>query len=223
MPVMDGFEATAAIREELGDDPIPIIAMTAHAMAGDRERALDAGMDDYLSKPVLRDQLEQALTTWIPDDARGLEDSPHVELDTEHLPNPQGEHTMTDHAIPAIDQTVLDELRVYQREGGPDIIGDLIGLFLSDTPPRLTDLSSQIEAGDAAGIASAAHALKGSSAQLGAMHLSALCREVELFGRSHDSGDLSGVAILAEQVFAEYGRVERALAMMRDPSAPAPD
>jgi signal transduction histidine kinase/CheY-like chemotaxis protein/HPt (histidine-containing phosphotransfer) domain-containing protein len=229
MPVMDGFEATAAIREELAEDPIPIIAMTAHAMAGDRERALDAGMDDYLSKPVLREQLAATLAQWIPsgaeapdDEARASavsEDPAHASLAhdppaTEPHASDPGEDPMTTQdprerdGPPAIDDAALDELRQFQDVDGPDILGELIDIFLSDTPPRLESLYKAVAEDDASAAEQAAHALKSSCAQLGALVLSDLCRRIELQGKT---GELQGADLLAEQARLEFVRVEDAL------------
>ncbi len=77
MPVMDGYEATRAIRDHLQGQPLPIIAVTANAMEGDREKCLNAGMDDYLAKPLRRDSLQKVVEHWLsPQQARALENHP---------------------------------------------------------------------------------------------------------------------------------------------------
>ncbi|RKY19150.1 MAG: hypothetical protein DRQ55_11445 [Planctomycetota bacterium] len=234
MPIMDGFAATAEIRRVKQDDHIPIIAMTAHAMAGDRERALDAGMDDYLSKPVLREQLQATLAEWVCAQSAQDEQTP----DAGHAAAPAASETMgttnmssetsdgrgaamdggasEQEQPPTIDAAVLDELRQFQDVDGPDILCELIGIFLDDTPPRLESLYTAVDAGDAAGIEQAAHALKSSCAQLGALTLSELCRQLELLSKS---GDLQGADLLAEQARLEYTCVDTALKAERVPSA----
>ena len=217
MPVMDGFEATARIREALPDDHVPILAMTAHAMAGDRERALDAGMDDYLSKPVLREQLEDMLANWMPATVPAPDATPRFHAPTlshsddtmSSLPAPQDDPS-------PIDESVLDELRQFQDVDGPDILDELIGIFLADTPPRLVAMAQSVADEDATGAEHAAHALKSSCAQLGALVLSDICRRIEALGRS---GELSGADLLAEQARLEFIRVVAALEALRSPKA----
>jgi signal transduction histidine kinase/CheY-like chemotaxis protein/HPt (histidine-containing phosphotransfer) domain-containing protein len=198
MPVMDGFKATAEIRRRMKeDDRIPIIAMTAHAMVGDRERMLEADMDDYLSKPVLREDLAEMLERWLPQPETDEATSSGETMTT--MPH-GGPH-------PAIDPSALDELR--QLDEGAEILGELIDIYLEDTPQRLEALAKAVAEGDAVGIREHAHSLKSSCAQLGAAHLSDLCRQLETLGRD---GDLGPTASLMAEAQAEFPRVQEALA-----------
>jgi CheY-like chemotaxis protein len=158
MPEMDGFEATAAIRkreaEQGADRRLPIIALTAGAVEGERDKCLAAGMDDYLSKPFSLEQLETALRPWLP--------SP---------PDPQP-------AQVHVDSKVLENMLVLGG-GGRDLLCRLLDLFLLDAPERLASLQDALSRQDARGLARAAHAFRSSSANLGATQLAELCRRLE--------------------------------------------
>ena len=103
-----------------------------------------------------------------------------------------------------LDMSALDELREY----GAEILVELIDIFLDDTPTRLNDLQRAVQEVDAHGTEQAAHALKSACAQLGAAHLSSMCRDLEAKGRA---GDLDGAPLLVERALAEFGRVHAAL------------
>jgi CheY-like chemotaxis protein len=197
MPEMDGFEATAGIRrqEQLQGLPrIPIIAMTANAMEGDRERCLEAGMDDYLSKPVKRGRLAETLRGWLPGPTRPTGSGAETMTQTE-APSPR---------TPAVDKAVLVELREIMEDAFPE----LIQTYLRDTPTRLIAIRDAIGQSDADALRAAAHTMKSSSANLGAMPLSALSKELEALGRE---GTTAGAADLFRQAAAEYTRVKQAL------------
>lgn len=160
MPEMDGFEATKVIRDQEKDNNgrhIPIIALTAHALDGDREECIAAGMDDYLSKPFTHEQLREKLECWI------------------------GEEL---HAT-ALDQKILENIRGLQKEGEPSLIDKIITIYLQTTSKLLRDLSEAVAASDVQATKKAAHSLKSSSANVGATKLSELCKEVEAMGRNN--------------------------------------
>ena len=152
MPVLDGYETTRRIRDaENGSARIPIIAMTAGALEGDREAALEAGMDDYLSKPLRPDQLDAVLERWI--GAR---------------------------APAATVEPVLDESRIRSfRETYPDIVERLVALFVDTTPPLLEALSQASAHGDVDALPRLAHKLRSSCDNVGAVRMSAACRALE--------------------------------------------
>ena len=192
MPVMSGFEATEAIRELPGGD-VPIIAMTANAMTGDRERCLAAGMNDYLPKPVQKSDLERVLDKWVLT-ARESEAPPPTE-------------TMEDQEQ-ILDKETLAVLRELGGEDDPELFNELITIFLDDTPTRITEILAAMEEGDAKRLEHAAHALKSSAANLGAMKLSELFRELEYAGKGDD---LAAAQPLVERMKADYPKVEAAL------------
>ncbi|HEY6887770.1 MAG TPA: response regulator, partial [Solirubrobacter sp.] len=166
MPEMDGYAATAAIRSrESAKVRLPIIAMTAHAMKGDRERCLAVGMDDYLSKPLRPQELDDVLARWL-----GTPGAP------EPKPSQHGE------TVPSGDpfQALLDDARMQIfRIDYPEIIDQLIELFVESTPPLLGELREGAESGDPEAVRRAAHRLKGSCQNIGAGFMAKLAGDIE--------------------------------------------
>jgi PAS domain S-box-containing protein len=160
MPEMDGYEATAALRErERPGQRLPVVAMTAHAMKGDSERCLAAGMDDYLAKPLRPDELDAVLERWLHAPAPEPEAAPEPEPAT----------------IALVDEA---RARVF-REDYPEIVDQLIELFQDSTPPLLRELREGAAAGDAEGVRRTAHKLKGSCQNIGASGMAAQVAELE--------------------------------------------
>ena len=161
MPELDGYAATAAIREaeqREGGPRLPVVAMTAHAMAGDRERCLEAGMDDYLSKPLRPQDVDRVLTTWVGGEPGAADPPVHSD------------------AI----EGLLDEARMATfREEYADIAGRLADLFAESTPELLENLRSAQDAGDQETLRRAAHKLKGSCQNIGATFMATLAASVE--------------------------------------------
>jgi len=201
MPEMDGYEATAEIRRREEGSPrhTPIIAMTANALAGDREKALEAGMDDYLAKPVRPAKLNAVLERWVPP----IEGTPET---TGESPEGAG----NGHAPPEspMDPAVVDSLREL---GGDDMLADLVELFLEDAEPRLAALGEAVKADDASAVERVAHSLKGSSGNMGAHGMSRLAAELQYIGAS---GDLSKAPESLRSLEAEFERVRPALAAL---------
>ena len=278
MPVMDGYTATRNWREHeaaTGDGRhLPIVAMTANAMAGDRQKCLDAGMDDYLPKPVTRSELERCLHHWWNPDAMPAEYLHEAGLDTDSMPTPSHEapadepdpiatlaasvmssnastetlaaaaqaaapaaataataatasrHQPDADAIvaataaspagshgptaprppqpPVIDKEVLEELRSLL--GGE--VDRLIDVFLEDTPRLIAALENAAVGPDYAALRDAAHSLKSSSANLGAMSLSAAAKRIELGARQES---LERPAVAVAVVANEFKRAQAQL------------
>jgi len=166
MPVIDGFEATRRVRSLPGPMAnTPIIAVTAYALEGDRERCMAAGMDDYLTKPVSRDSVRAALAGWAP---------------TSHEPAAVGDQASgqpsTMQSTASVDPTVLQSLRSFERPNEPSLIAEVLGLFETDVRRRSTELRSAVSANDRAGLKTAAHALRGACGNVGARRLERLAR-----------------------------------------------
>jgi signal transduction histidine kinase/CheY-like chemotaxis protein len=265
MPVVDGYTATRRWRQREieggGVAHLPIIAMTANAMAGDRQKCLDAGMDDYLAKPVTRGQLESCLRRWLPaggarepgpveatvpsrrsedvaaapapvpgDGAAGpavagagidpaTEDAQHAAAATATsapaaaqvpgrdvpaaAPAPMADATAPANE-PVLDAEALDELY--------DVIGDdahhIVRVFLEDAPRVLHELEQAALAPDYAALRDAAHSLKSSAANLGAMALSGAARRLELGARTQS---LERPAVAVALLVQEFARARVAL------------
>ncbi len=272
MPVLDGYSATRRWRENETDNReprrLPIVAMTANAMAGDRQKCLDAGMDDYLAKPVTRAELERCLHRWCKPRAQGthgaVQESPAPVVATSAVPErtiafvsppapapahftptttpapvsaspapasprvgPSARtalHALDEVTIPSpaaaphssvetarmtgpIDTEVLDELRTVLG----DEVRHLIQVFLDDAPSLIAKLETAATRPDYPLLYEAAHSLKSSSANLGAMHLSAAAKRIELAARS-ESLDRPAVAVAL--LAGEFERARDALLEM---------
>lgn len=183
MPVMDGYEATEKIRKaehQAGDERTPIVALTAYAMKGDRERCLAVGMDDYITKPFSEQQLANILSEWLPDNG-----SPVLPEPVKEIPQ-KGDELSTSNRI---DKSVLDNLSQLQQAGKPDIIDRLVSVYLQSSPKVLQDILQAAESNDIEKLWQAAHSLKSSSAILGADRLASLCHELEVSGRKNRVDD----------------------------------
>ncbi|MBI5672194.1 MAG: Hpt domain-containing protein [Nitrospirae bacterium] len=177
---------------------MPIVALTAHAMQGDREVCLAAGMDDYLTKPFTLSQLEQVLARWV-FNRRSVQ----VEVcgDVTNIPlqqnpaNPQevpalrkGEPCQDTIVEPTtIDQAALAAIRALQRPGQPDIVARIVTQYMDSSPEIIDRIRRAVLSQDAVGLRAAAHRLKSSSAQLGAAALASDCRELEMMGARGES------------------------------------
>jgi PAS domain S-box-containing protein len=198
MPVMDGFEATARIRSAEGSGArTPIIAMTAGALQGDRERCLAAGMDDYLAKPVAIDQLRDALARWIAVPAPAAPPA-------EGAPRP---------AEGVLDPGMLAQLRGLDVTDGGTFVSQVVGLFLNSAPERLDALRRALRTGDVSGVKRLAHSFRSSCGNIGATRMQGLCVELE------ESAGEPGTASLIESLAAEYEAVRPALEAARTTAA----
>lgn len=199
MPEMDGFAATAAIRqrerEAQDHHHVPIIALTANAMEGDRTRCLAAGMDDYLAKPFTMAQLSAILTQWL---------TPQTAVEATEPASPSPAHpgdSPSDQSPPSpaaeIDKAAWEAILALQRPGRPDILARVLTAYLNDSRTLVEEIRTAVQTQDPVALAKAAHRLKSSSAQLGALAMAAHCKELESLGRL---ARLDGAARLVAQL-----------------------
>ena len=205
MPEMDGLEATLRIRKweesQRAHSPathpcrIPIIAVTAYAMNGDRQACLASGADDYLSKPFTRDQLSRLIR-------RHLRPAPGGAPDLQQAA--RGEETISMDKMTG----ALEMIRQLPGNRGMEILRNVVDLYLANTPTLLQTMREAESGGDAAKLKAAAHSFKSSSANLGAMKLAEVCLELEVLGRA---GSTEGALPLLAKVEKEYRLVRKAL------------
>jgi|GEM_PF-1895840 len=197
MPELDGFGATAVIRaaETSTGRRVPIIAMTASAMAGDREECLAAGMDDYLAKPVTIEDLSAVLARWLSTGKTFA--APEVGSSQNSL----GNAAITEAVL--LDAAVLQRLRGLQTSDDPEFLARLIRSYTQDTPQTLEALRKAVADDDAATLYQAAHKLKGSSANFGAKRLVALCEALEDLGRAGTVTGANAYIVELEAAFTE--------------------
>jgi HPt (histidine-containing phosphotransfer) domain-containing protein len=209
MPEMDGFTATRELRKrEFGGEEkrhIPVIALTANAMDGDREKCLEAGMDDYLRKPLAQSELVNALARWLTRRDSDGDQSGTITTDQESViarqpPLPAGR---------TINNAALDNIRNLQ--GGEAILAKVIDLYLEDSPLILNNIRDAIKQDDPDALRSSAHKFKSSSANLGADRLAELCKQLEALGRS---GSAEGAAAILVEVEGAYESVQASLKEM---------
>jgi signal transduction histidine kinase/DNA-binding response OmpR family regulator/HPt (histidine-containing phosphotransfer) domain-containing protein len=221
MPEMDGYEATrnfrkyelAACKSAPGRKRTCVIALTANALMGDREKCLDAGMDDYLAKPFTVEQLHTVMSRWLQLDseAAGNESetsckdsglkckSQNIEYEQNHL---------ADSNRVILDMKFINDINSLQQPGKPSILGKAIDSYLESFPSVMENLSKAIIINDFDGMRLKAHSMKTNSAMLGVTAMSELFRDVEqlALGRS-----TNGAAELLMKIETTFGSVENAL------------
>ncbi len=210
MPVLDGLEATAEIRmlERLsGHRRVPIVALTASALKGERERCLAAGMDDYLSKPVRQAELGETVRRWVsPSGATDLGGAV-VTFAVSNGP-PATPSRASSGANGVLDPGVINAIRAMPSKQPGDTLSRLVGIYLQHTPVAIRDLRAAVEAGGCVEAQRITHTIKSSTGMLGATGLAALLGEAESASRAGSHADLRR---LMDQIEAEYTRVQHAL------------
>ena len=219
MPEMDGFSAAKAIRdgEQRSGRHVPIVALTAHAIDGDRERCLAAGMDDYMTKPFKQSELANMIRKWVQrsgDEAVLTSDqSKAVPVEAIQSPSEVTEEgtrqapVLTLLGTPLADQ-VLDQLRALRRPGRPDPVAKILTSFLESSATYVSAIHQAAVHPDAKALFHAAHSLKSSSAMIGAMELSKILKDFEFMGRQ---SDLAGCQARMAELDAVYEAVRQAV------------
>ena len=191
MPEMDGFEATSAIRasdSKVLNRDIPVIAMTAHAMAGDRERCLEAGMNDYVSKPIDISKLKQA-------------------LERQLIPDPSPDEPkaapLRSAGAPSFDRSIL----LGRMEGDEELTVSILEVFVQDTRDLIQQIRQSLDQGDVSNVSMLAHTIKGASGNVGASRMWELASHIEKTAKTGELTDAEAAILELETEFESVVRL----------------
>lgn len=195
MPEMDGFSAAKEIRRketEEGKKRVPIIALTGDVQMGIKEQCQSAGMDDYLSKPFYMNELQKVMGQFLK--SRIIEsEQAKEEIEPEEASQEKS----------LLDQTRLDMIRSLQRPERPNVLKKIIGLYQQNSPPLLRAIHDAVISGDYVTLCESAHSLKTASANVGAINLAAICKELEDIGLNKKAGASKELIGKLEESFQE--------------------
>lgn len=206
MPVMDGYQATENIRnrEKVKGCRVPIVALTAHALQGDREKCIASGMDDYMTKPFKQQHLQDMLEKVASNFYEGIRDSERRA--------PEEERAVDEGAPPSIDYSVLEALDNLGSEGGPSIAKRVVEAYLESSVSLVSQLDELVEKQDHEALQVVVHTLKSSSANVGAVSLSDNCHKLEIICKGSVKGEIPGlVSIVKEEFRTVQGLLKREL------------
>ncbi len=194
MPEMDGFEATSEIRQrekEKKYDRALIVAMTANALQGDREKCIATGMNDYIAKPVRIDVLENIIEKW----KQSGEGRKQI-----------GKDRNNDNLV--IDRRRLEEIRELSEDDDHDLFGEMIQTFIKDSHRKMNELKESIKSGDSKKLREIGHFLKGSCSNLGIITMANICSDIENLGKA---GKIAGAVELFQMLEREFKKVRNIL------------
>jgi HPt (histidine-containing phosphotransfer) domain-containing protein len=208
MPVMDGLDASREIRNPQSpvlNHGIPIIAITAHAMQGDREKCLESGMDDYVTKPVSSQSLTEVLKKWLPN-----ENLEHGQTKYERLPDPdEGQSESVSTICENSSPLIFDRAGMMARlMDDKELARTVAEGFFEDIPRQIEALRGYLEAQDAPGAERQAHTIKGASATVGGEALRAVAYKMELAGKA---GDLTAVKTGLAELESQFERLKQTM------------
>jgi CheY-like chemotaxis protein/HPt (histidine-containing phosphotransfer) domain-containing protein len=215
MPEMDGETATLRIRQDFPPAQQPrVIAMTANALPGDRERYLAVGMDDYLSKPIRINELVRILQESQPLGAARSTSAPVDGGASKASPLPAQPPAGT------FDMSILREFSEMMGEDGIKLAKELLRMYRKNSLDLIDSLQQTLDGQDIAGLHRVAHTLKGNSSQVGAVQLSGLCFTLEQITKD-GAGNRDGAQAILDQIRVEFGKVECAMEKVLQLSEPA--
>ncbi len=205
MPELDGYSATGEIRgleQQTGDTYTPIIALTAHVMNGDRERCLEVGMDDYLSKPLNHNQLFNILKKWLPASNQGMTSAnkPMIEKN-----KPASEKMR-------FDPSVFTQYHKMQKADRPDIIKQIIASYFENAPALFQTIKQGIFQQDSKKLWPAAHTFKSSNNTVGAKKMAEICQQLETEGKEKNLANCEQLFMDLEEEFSYIKNELQALA-----------
>ena len=215
MPDMDGLETTRQIRalEQERPERIPVVALTADTTAEGQAACREAGMDDYLTKPIDPVRLRGCLARWLGQAGPASESAERAEPEPA---NRQSDNRLLEGPPAVLDEAPLRALRMVQRPGKPDRVAEVVKIYLEHTPILLGKLNAAMAAQDANAVRSLAHSLKSSSAHLGANALVGLARDLEALGKAVPFEAKMAGEVLAN-IEQTYALVSDALHNLRNP------
>jgi HPt (histidine-containing phosphotransfer) domain-containing protein len=201
MPVLDGFAATMALREREAASGLhlPVIALTANAMKGDRERCKAAGMDEYLAKPYTGEELLSLLSRWLPAERR---------KSAAPVTPPPALTGGVKESVAALDPSAFDKIRALSPEGGDALVRQVVAAYLKAAEREWGRFDQGLADADTSLIAAAVHALKSSSFNVGATGFAERCREIEQLAREVRMRELLA---RVDGLRGEWRRVDEAL------------
>ncbi|MCX6291770.1 MAG: ATP-binding protein [Bacteroidetes bacterium] len=186
MPEMDGLDATRFIIHKMTLEKRPvIIAMTAFALEGDKEKCIEAGMNDYISKPFMIEEIVDKITKWF-----GQENEKTMTKKT----------TVVEKEEEMIDESLIQRLK-EMAPGDPNFLKDVVNMFMSQAPIIIHDMDTSCKSHAYEKMGEAAHKLKGSALNIGAKKLAELCRIIEIRGRSNDGSECDAMIVSVREVY----------------------
>jgi CheY-like chemotaxis protein len=217
MPIMDGYAATRAIREmeaRCGRPRVPIIAVTAHALRGEREKVLEAGMDDYMTKPLDMDALRHKVTSWLQPGERTAAAAPAAAIAA-------GPNVATAEDLEILDAKTLAQLRRLQSPRRPRFFVDLVETYGRDAARYLAGIKSAVTSGSARELKEHGHALKSASRTIGALRVADASSRIEAIGITESTAIDAALLDRLERALDEVLPLLRASAGETAPAAGA--